>query len=670
MESGIDYSNSSNESDICDEEAFTVPATLYRKIAGTTIFVIVWPFIVLDLKWFPIGRPAAALLGAAFMVIFTVVPQEQVFLVLGEKGNLQTICLLLGVMILSYYYDREGLLCMVALWVFGQNKPFKHILWKVCVLSAVLSAIITSDATCLVITPLLVKEHVRQGRPVRELPPLLLGISTSANIGSASTIFGNPQNAFIASNSKSEVSLLVFFISSLPAAILGVFLSVAFLYLLYFRVVAGSPTAELDTEVSADHNPNEYSIMRLDPELEPSLVSSLHESREEWAVSYERSTNPNTTVQAAHGKEKVRKTVHTAGASQNSLLASISLKHRSSPRYHRQQDSTEDGPDSVELPVCESSSDTNGYGATHTPTADARINSRKEKATSSNSAATFPRSFAHKSKSSVRVAGGRNPLTRQISSQLTQLPEDVSLSDFSDLSEGEEVVKTEGIWNRTWRAKIFTVWLLVITLVMVTVLAIPPPPTIQDISFDIGLVPLGVGILTMLVDTVLNKKCAYDVMTKVDWSTLLFLMGLFVWLQGFQNTEFPENFFQKVLPIIDLFRVEGVILFTVLVVIGSSILSPVPLAILVVSKLFCFSCGAGNCSAQLSGVLLAWVSTVSGNFTLIGSVANLIVAEKAKACANYPLTFWEYLKFGFLSTSLVLLFGLPLVYFAGRYVNI
>jgi Na+/H+ antiporter NhaD/arsenite permease-like protein len=35
----------------------------------------------------------------------------------------------------------------------------------------------------------------------------------------------------------------------------------------------------------------------------------------------------------------------------------------------------------------------------------------------------------------------------------------------------------------------------------------------------------------------------------------------------------------------------------------------------------------------LAWLLLAWVSTIAGNLTLIGSVANLIVAERAKAGA-------------------------------------
>ena len=48
-------------------------APIYVQVLGTIIFVVVWPFIVMDFKCFPIGRPAAALVGALFMVVTHVV---------------------------------------------------------------------------------------------------------------------------------------------------------------------------------------------------------------------------------------------------------------------------------------------------------------------------------------------------------------------------------------------------------------------------------------------------------------------------------------------------------------------------------------------------------------------------------------------------------------------
>ena len=119
-------------------------SSLYLKIAGTLIFIIIWPFIVKDFKFFPIGRPAAALLGGVLMVLFNVVNQNQAYRTEGLLDNLQTIFLLIGMMVISYYYDREGLLTILSKRVFGNNVSLRRLLWKVCVLSAVLSAFITN----------------------------------------------------------------------------------------------------------------------------------------------------------------------------------------------------------------------------------------------------------------------------------------------------------------------------------------------------------------------------------------------------------------------------------------------------------------------------------------------------------------------------------------------
>ena len=504
---------------------YCVQVTLYRQILGTIIFIVIWPFIVFDMKFFPLGRPAAALLGATFMVITIVIPQDQVFAIIGDKNNLQTICLLLGMMFLSYYYDREGLLYLLTLFVFGSRKPFRHVLWKVCVLSAILSAIISNDAACIVLTPILLKEHIKQGRSRRELPALLLGIATSANIGSTATFFGNPQNAYIAASSKGEVSLIIFFATSLPASVVGTILNILLLYFSYFKVIL-----QLTPEDKEAHGDN--------TSAEPQKQHPKWQDTDEYVTSFSIDTKSNGTT-----------------------------------------------------------------------------------------------------------------------------------TNSKEMNETDSLSKSNPL-KMTWKARIFITWLISITVVVVILLAIPPPPIVKSVEFNLGLVPLGASILTILLDTFFYRKDAYDVISKVDWGVILMFFGLFVWLQGFENTGFPDMIFRLSLPYMNLSEIQGILFFTVFITIGSNIFSNVPLVILVVYKLSDFNCGDNDCSVQLTGVLLAWVSTIAGNFTLLGSVANLIVAEKSRTCGNYHLTFWTYLKFGFITTSIVLFAGLPIVYFSGKYVDL
>lgn len=570
-------------------------APLYVQILGTIIFVVVWPFIVLDMKWFPLGRPAAALVGAGFMVICHVVGQEEVYWIQGELGNMKTIFLLVGMMMISYYFDREGVLRLVSLWIFGDKKPFKHILWRVCLLSAFMSALITNDATCLVITPLLLLEFAKQKRSHREILPLCLGIATSANIGSAATIFGNPQNAFIASAAK--VSLLEFFMALLPAALIGTAASVGLLYLFFWRTVFekyDTSEDQRDREAGKERGNRNYTI-----------PGTLAEERDSVALSYDQSNDPYLSSRIAAEREGMYS--HERDPQSGSYQRLPNSRSR-----HSMGRGTSPYPHGKKIP-------------------DIRIDNNENQPIMQN---------------------GRKK-------RLSDVSESVSMDDKDD-----GLVRVKSLKERSWRERIFIIWLCFVTFLLVVLLAIPPPP-IVSFQFDLGLVPLAAGIFTMLADTIINKTYANDAMMKIDWTVILMFMGLFVWLGGFQNTCYPEIVFDMLAPYMNLYRVEGVLLFTVVVIVGSNIFSNVPLVILIVERISSL-CGEEECEGPLGGLLLAWISTIAGNFTLIGSVANLIVAEKARSAIDYRISFWNYFKFGGISTCVVLFGMLPIVYFVGR----
>lgn len=62
-------------------------------------------------------------------------------------------------------------------------------------------------------------------------------------------------------------------------------------------------------------------------------------------------------------------------------------------------------------------------------------------------------------------------------------------------------------------------------------------------------------------------------------------------------------------------------------------------------------------------LILAFVSTVAGNLSLLGSAANLIVCEQARKSElhGYTLSFWAHIVFGLPSTLIVTAIGLPLI---------
>ncbi len=592
-------------------------AEVYVQVFGTIIFFAVWPLIVLDIKWFPLGRPAAALVGGTFMTIFTVITQNEVYRVEGTMGNLQAVFLLVGMMLLSYYFDREGLLRIVALWIFGKDKPFKHILWKVCTMAALLAAFITNDATCLVITPLILTEFIKQGRDKRELLPLALGICTSANIGSSATVFGNPQNAFIAS--AAGIDLADFFIAMLPAAILGVCLSVGLLHLVFFGVVF--PEVPLPpflqrlwpkVEEDAEDAPKRDIALGEIPE-----AGTLDEERASLAISFDQSKDPYKSSAIAKEREVMY--------SQEHLNTSDSMHGVSKSRSRLSLRSRTRTPGPRPGSVVPSAS---------------------------NPAITVPE---------VRVEDEPVAENGVKKDAAADVPPAGDIDD--EYYDDDEIVRVKPFNERTIREKLFAGWLIVISVVLVVLLAIPSD---AGVTFNLGLVPIGSGIMTMLVDTILNRKYAYDAMLKIDWTVVLMFFGLFVWIRGFQNTCIPEIVIDEIAPALNVLTFGGVILFTIVVLVCSQIFSNVPLTILLIGRIDDL-CGDDPCKGPLAGLLLAWAATIAGNFTMIGSITNLIVAEKCRSIAGYKFTFLRHIRFGLISCVCVTFGALPIVYFLGRY---
>ena len=165
---------------------------------------------------------------------------------------------------------------------------------------------------------------------------------------------------------------------------------------------------------------------------------------------------------------------------------------------------------------------------------------------------------------------------------------------------------------------------------------------------------LALATLTAVCALVLIERREPDVLIRgVDWGLLVFFAALFVVVGGFAATGLPRSMWSVAAPHLDLARPLGVAWFSGYTLLGSNLFSNVPLVML-----------TGPLLSELENpvrafALLGFVSTVAGNLTLLGSVANLIVAERARQ--HYELGFFEYLRFGLLSTLLVLALGVPVV---------
>ena len=110
--------------------------------------------------------------------------------------DLPTIVLLFAFMLLSAQMRLGGFYSVVTLAVGRRAWPPAALMAALLALVAALSAVFSNDVVCLAVTPVVVRLAWRRGwDPV----PWLVAVACAANIGSAATLIGNPQNMLIGS---------------------------------------------------------------------------------------------------------------------------------------------------------------------------------------------------------------------------------------------------------------------------------------------------------------------------------------------------------------------------------------------------------------------------------------------------------------------------------------
>ena len=155
------------------------------------IFAIVYLGMILGgLPFLQLDRTGVALLGAIALVAIGVVTPEQAALSI----HLPTLLLLFSFMVISAQMRLGGFYAWVVLRIAALPLGPQALLAAVIAIVAILSAVFSNDVVCLAIAPVLLDTCLRRGLdPV----PFLLALACAANIGSAATLIGNPQNMLI-----------------------------------------------------------------------------------------------------------------------------------------------------------------------------------------------------------------------------------------------------------------------------------------------------------------------------------------------------------------------------------------------------------------------------------------------------------------------------------------
>ena len=192
-----------------------------------------------------LDRAGIALLGAIAVMPITGLSVREA----AESVDLPTLVLLFAFMVISAQLRLGGFYTAVTQRVGALRVGPRVLLAALILVAGALSAVFSNDVICLAMTPVVARLCLQRGLPPL---PFLIGLACAANIGSAATLIGNPQNMLIGS------VLRLGFADYARAALPPVLLSLALLWLWLARalprdLVARSAGAPQPGEPVFDH---------------------------------------------------------------------------------------------------------------------------------------------------------------------------------------------------------------------------------------------------------------------------------------------------------------------------------------------------------------------------------------------------------------------------------
>jgi Na+/H+ antiporter NhaD/arsenite permease-like protein len=150
------------------------------------------------------------------------------------------------------------------------------------------------------------------------------------------------------------------------------------------------------------------------------------------------------------------------------------------------------------------------------------------------------------------------------------------------------------------------------------------------------------GAAVLLITRTIEPQKLYE---EVDWGLLVFFVGLFLIVGGAESAGITG----RLLDVARHWNLQRIGVFTIAVAGLCNIVNNVPAVMLVKSLV------PGFTNPHAAWLVLAMASTLAGNLTITGSVANIIVVESAKP--EVEIGYRDYLRVGVPITVITLLVG-------------
>ena len=142
------------------------------------------------LPWLQVDRTGIALLGVILLLGSEAVTLDDV----GASIDMPTLVLLFALMIISAQLAASGFFDRCAQWITEIEAGPATLLAFTVVMSGALAALFVNDILFFALVPLVIAAVRARGLDPR---PFLIALAGAANMGSAATLIGNPQNILI-----------------------------------------------------------------------------------------------------------------------------------------------------------------------------------------------------------------------------------------------------------------------------------------------------------------------------------------------------------------------------------------------------------------------------------------------------------------------------------------
>jgi len=165
--------------------------------------------------------------------------------------------------------------------------------------------------------------------------------------------------------------------------------------------------------------------------------------------------------------------------------------------------------------------------------------------------------------------------------------------------------------------------------------------------FFAGVAPAKAAIIIGGLLLLSGRVKSYRVLNEIDWTLLLMFSGLFIIVAGAQHVLVTPG----VISTVGRLHLDQVPMLTALTAILSNLVSNVPAVLMLKPFVEILN------NQDKAWLVIAMASTLAGNFTILGSIANLIVVQKS-AASGVVIGFWDYFRIGAPLTIITLIIGM------------